>query len=115
MKINVEFELNEMDKIHNTMLEVAKEFDAKEDDIPDTLFKKRKVNLKSIKIDQQIGTIDIDIDSNFTIWCLDKLVGFSKFIRPIATFIDRYTHELRDWICPIKEVDEDEVQKEFDV
>ena len=77
MKIKVEFELGEMDKMHQTMLDVAEEFDA---DAPDSLFVKRKVNLKSIQIDQQIGAIDIDIDSNFTIWCLDKLVGLSKFI-----------------------------------
>ena len=112
MKIKVEFELGEMDKIHQTMLDVAEEFDA---DAPDSLFVKRKVNLKSIQIDQQIGAIDIDIDSNFTIWCLDKLVGLSKFIKPVWMFIERGIHELKDWITPIDNINEEDVQKEFNV
>ena len=112
MKIKVEFELGEMDKMHQTMLDVAEEFDV---DAPDSLFVKRKVNLKSIQIDQQIGAIDIDVDSNFIIWCLDKLVGLSKFIKPVWMFIERGIHELKDWITPIDNINEEDVQKELNV
>lgn len=112
MKIKVEFELGEMDKIHQTMLNVADEFDA---DAPDSLFVKRKVNLKSIQINQQIGIIDIDIDSNFIIWSLDKLIGLSKFIKPVWMFIERGVHELKDWITPIDNTNEEDIRKEFDV
>ena len=112
MKIKVEFEIREMEKAHETMLEVAEEFEAT---APDTLFAKRRVNLKAIKVNQEIGSIDIDIDSDFTLWCLDRTIGLFKFIKPVWFFIERCIHELGDWIQPIKEAKDEDIKKEFDV
>ena len=51
MKIKVEFEIREMDKMHYAMLEGAKELEV---DAPDSLFVKRNIDLTSIKINQNI-------------------------------------------------------------
>lgn len=97
MKITIKLTEQEMGTIKKSVKDITPIINP-EADIPE-IFAERKIDLKSIKIDQSCGEIEIDIDPAFACWFLENYFGLIKAILvPYMNYLETIMNEGEEWI-----------------
>lgn len=100
MKITINLTEQEMNTIKESVHGIAPIIDP-DATIPE-IFDERKINLKSIKINQNFENIEIDIDSEFASWFMENYFGLIKAIlTPYMAYMEKMINEADGWIVNI--------------
>ena len=106
MKITIKLTEQEMKTIKESIKDIAPILNP-DSTVPE-IFSERKINLKSIKIDQNCGDIEIDIDPDFASWFMENYFNLIKgILTPYMIYMEKMINESGDWITNVDD-EEDE-------
>lgn len=122
MKIRMNLELEEMERITYSIMEAASDYGVEEDKIDRVIsevWAEKDIEVKAAHLRQNIGEIEIDLNSKFAIFIIKTITKFFNVLKPAIKFIENLAigAELKEWFKPVDETVEEELPStiEFDV